>query len=487
MHDLIVIGDDLSSHVAATVAANCGLDTVLVAEQGTGGICLLGDFAFNIDPTPLSGFGVNQTCLTLLAELDIPLIERDGLLLDPAYQIILPEHRIDFFNDKEALIKEMIREFPQHGREITAFYKSAAKKGTIFSQWLHDHPFIRPRSLKDCFTYLKLIPHLIKHQVEMAKFKRLLSRDASLNKVFEAQEALLCSTIGNQNSFSSNFQYCAPFRGIYYFRQGKQILFNSLIKKLEAQGGLYFSSCEISKIKKGKAIEVEAVDKSGNTSGISAKFLIVSTKWKGMHLVLDGKKNINFGDWISPVKISHLPFTIHLGCARKCMPEKMTRHVAVVPDVDKNIFDNNLIILETSMPADETLTAEARVSLTATVFLPDDHAMWSKENLAVTATSMIDRLDFFLPFLKDNIEFFDLEKSIDISGMSHSVFNPKYKIRNSFITGFAARTNRTWFKNVYLTGASLLTDAGFEGEIISGINAASRVIAKKTAGKRPSG
>jgi phytoene dehydrogenase-like protein len=139
------------------------------------------------------------------------------------------------------------------------------------------------------------------------------------------------------------------------------------------------------------------------------------------------------------------------------------------------------------MPTDETLTAEARVSLTATVFLSDDPTIWSKENLAVTATSIIDRLDFFLPFLKDNIEFFDLEKSIDISGMSHSVFNPKYKIRNSFITGFAARTNRTWFKNVYLTGASLLTDAGFEGEIISGINAASRVIAKKTAGKRPSG
>jgi phytoene dehydrogenase-like protein len=252
---------------------------------------------------------------------------------------------------------------------------------------------------------------------------------------------------------------------------------------LEAQCGLYFSGCKISKIKKGKAIEVEMVDKSGNTSAISAKFLIVSTKWKGMHLLLDGKNKVNFGDWISPIKISHLPFTIHLGCARKCIPEKMTRHVAIVPDVEKNIFDNNLIILETSMPSDESLTAEARVSLTATVFLPNDPALWSKENLAVTAESMKDRLDFFLPFLKDNIEFFDLEKSIDISGMSHGVFNPKYSISNSFITGFAARTNKTRFKNVYLTGASLLTDAGFEGEIISGINAASRVIAKKDRGK----
>jgi phytoene dehydrogenase-like protein len=485
MHDLIVIGDDLSSHVAAALAARYGLDTVLVAERGTGGICVFEDFVFNIDPTPLSGFGVNQTCLKLLAELDIPLIEREGLPLNPAYQIILPEHRIDFFADKEALINEMIREFPQEAGEITAFYESAAKKSTIFSRWLHNHPYIRPRSLKDCFSYLKFMPHLIKHQVEMVKFKRILGRNASLNKIFDAQEALLFNTIGNQNNFPVNFQYCMPFRGIHYFRQGKQILFNSLIKKLEVQGGLYLSSCEISKINKGKAVEVEVLDKSANTSSISAEFLIASTKWKGMHLLLEGKNKINFGEWISPIHISHLPFTIHLGCARKGIPEKMTRHVAVVPDIAKNIFDNNLIILETSIPANETSTAEARVSLSATVFLPNDPALWSNDNLAIIATSIIERLDFFLPFLKDNIEFFDLEKSIDISRISHSVFNPKYRMLNSFLTGFAARSNKTWFKNVYLTGASLLTDAGFEGEIISGINAASTVIAKNAAGKRP--
>jgi phytoene dehydrogenase-like protein len=482
MYDLLVIGDDLSAHIAATVAASYGLDTILVAEQGAGGLCLLGDFAFNIDPTPISGFGVNQTCLQLLAEINIPLIEREGLLLNPAYQVVLPEHRVDFFNDKEALVNEMIREFPLYAREITAFYESTAKKCTVLTRWLHDHPYIWPRTIKDFIAYLKLIPHLISHQFEIAKFKKILRRDASLNKLFEAQDALLSNTLHNPNNFFANFQYCAPFRGIYYFREGKQILFNSLIKKLEAQGGLYLSSCEIAKIRRGKTVEVEMVDKSGNVSDLAARFLIVSTKWKGMRLLLDGKKRLNFGDWINPVKISHWPFTIHLGCPRSCIPEKMSRHVAVVSDVKKSIFDNNLIILETSMPED-TSTTQSGLSLTATVFLPDDSASWSKENLTSIAQSILDRLDFFLPFLKDNIIFFDLDKSIDISIMSRSVFNPKYSLLNSVLIGFAARTNKTWFKNVYLTGASLLTDAGFEGEIISGVNAASMVIAQKTARK----
>jgi hypothetical protein len=153
--------------------------------------------------------------------------------------------------------------------------------------------------------------------------------------------------------------------------------------------------------------------------------------------------------------------------------------MAVVTDIHKDIYDNNLIILESGKPEEEAHAASARIPLTATVFLPNNEDAWSPENLAKESSSILDRLEYFLPFLKDNIEFFDLEKSIALSKISHGIFNPKYKIRSSFITGFASRTNKTRFKNVYLTGASLLTDAGFEGEIISGINAASRLISKK--------
>lgn len=481
MHDLIVIGDDLSSHVAAAVTAGYGLDTVLVAEHGAGGLFLSGDFAFNIDPTPLSGFGADQTCLSLLAELDIPPIERECNLLNPAYQIILPEHRIDFFNEKDALINELAREFPECAREIKDFYEAAQTKSAIFDEWLHSHPLIEPFSLKDYRDYLKLAPHLVVHQIDKFKFKKLLDTNPSLEKVFEAQEALLSCTAGNKNSFSSSFQYCVPFRGVYFFQQGKQTLFNSLIKKIEANNGLYMSPCEVLNIKNGNVIEIEIRDQAGNSFVISGKNLILSTKWEKMHLLFADKKKINLGERLSPVTVSHLPFTIHLGCKIHCIPEKMSHYVAVISDVHKDIYDDNLIILESNIPANDPATAAVadRLSLSATVFLPADADVWSHDNLAAKAASIIDRLIFFLPFLKENIEFFDLEKSIEISKMHHCAINPKYKMRNSFFTGFSARTNRTSFPNIYLTGASLLADAGFEGEILSGMNASSRIIAGK--------
>jgi len=83
MYDLIVIGDDLSSHVAAATSARYGLSTALIAESGLGDTFIIDDFVFNLDPTPITGIGSNQTLLSLLAELDIEPIERNGLYLIP--------------------------------------------------------------------------------------------------------------------------------------------------------------------------------------------------------------------------------------------------------------------------------------------------------------------------------------------------------------------------------------------------------------------
>ena len=97
MYGLIVIGDDLSSHIAAAIASSKGIKTALIAENGMAGSCVIGDLAFNTDTTPFAGLGENQNFSSLLKDMGI-LPETS--LLNPAYQIILPEHRLDFFNNK---------------------------------------------------------------------------------------------------------------------------------------------------------------------------------------------------------------------------------------------------------------------------------------------------------------------------------------------------------------------------------------------------
>ena len=73
MNGLIVIGDDIASHVAAAVASSNGVYTTLLSESGIGEeICLNSDLVFNVDPTPMTGFGANQTGSSLLDKIDIP-------------------------------------------------------------------------------------------------------------------------------------------------------------------------------------------------------------------------------------------------------------------------------------------------------------------------------------------------------------------------------------------------------------------------------
>ena len=263
-----------------------------------------------------------------------------------------------------------------------------------------------------------------------------MSRNASFKKVMEAQQALLSFKTKDQDSIFSHFQYSAPLRGVYYFSQGKQGFLNSLIKKIESTNGLYLNNCEILSIKKGKLIEVTYNDKDGVASKIEADNLIVSTKWQNMHLLIERKKKLNFDDLIRPIKVSYYPFTIHLGIRQKSIPEKMARHVAVISDVNKHIYDDNLIILELSIPQDEENISTAKTLLSATIFLPDDQMTWSKENLTANARSIIERLEYFLPFLKENIEFFDIKESINISQKQRAVVNPKYQLQNSFIYRF---------------------------------------------------
>ena len=479
MYDLMVIGDDLASHVAATYASQKGINTLLVAESGLGGLHLIDDFVFNIDPAPITGLGPDQPALSILSELGIAVPEAQAASINPAFQVILPGHRIDFYNNLSSLTAELAREFPDLDADITDFYNMLLDASATFQKWLSEHQQIQPQTLKEYYGYLKNFPDIIKYKFAAVKFDKVLSQDPCLEKVWEAQQALLSGNIDDLLSFVSAFQYSTPLRGVSYFPQGKQFLFNALVEKLESNKGLYLSSHQINTVIRNKNIDMELKAPDGTISKVSGRDLIISTKSDKLSLLRGTHQYMNLSDWLRPAKAVYYPFTIFLGVAAKCLPEQLTRHIAVVTDVDKDIYDDNLIILETSPPENDKDLTVARTSLTATVYLPDFEDNWTRDALSREADSILERLEGFLPFLKDNIKLFNIDKAIDISWEYRKVLTPKYKVRNAFFTSFAAKTHKTRFNNIFLTGSSLMTDAGFEAEIISGKQSALQIINKR--------
>jgi hypothetical protein len=474
MYGLIVIGDDLSSWIAAAAASSKGIKTALITENGNGCVSYIGDLAFETESTPLTGLGENQVCHSLLKNSGI---HPDTSLMNPAFQVILPENRLDVFNGKDELVTELVREFPDLAADIKSFYDASFAISARVEKWIAEHPLIRPSGFKEVLDYGKLIPCWVKGIYYNLKLKKMMRQNLAFKKVMEAARVLLSFRTGASNALFSHFQYCAPLRGACNFSPDREDFFTYLTKIIETKGGVHLNHFEVIAVKKDKTIEVTYQDKNRDAFKVEADHLIVSTKWQNMRLIIDRRKKFSFGDFIRPAKISHYPFTVHLGIRPQCLPEKMAGHAAVISDAEKDIYDNNLIILKSG--AQGNRSGASKIPLTATVYLPDDEKIWSKESLNQTALSVIERLEYFLPFLADNIELIDIQDSIELSRKQRNVVNPRYRIRNSLLTRLASKNNKTKFGNIYLTGASLLADIGYEGEIISGLNAASRLISQR--------
>ncbi|GAJ08086.1 unnamed protein product, partial [marine sediment metagenome] len=151
-------------------------------------------------------------------------------------------------------------------------------------------------------------------------------------------------------------------------------------------------------------------------------------------------------------------------------------YVIVIGDENRPVMDNNLVFLEVSSPGDTGCAPDGKRAISASVFLKESPLRLSNDDLKGISTEMLENLEGFLPFLKENLDFINIEQSIEISRKYQEVINQKFKINGSPLLGISLLPNKTPLKNVFITGGMLLAGLGFEGEIISGMNAAYQVI-----------
>lgn len=472
MYDAIVIGRDLSSLTAALTAVRSGLKTVLVAEDSLEAEHRDAGYAFPIDPTPLSGFGQEQMISRLLAELHLT---QEGappvMLLDPALQVILPGHRVDIFQDRERLIAEMIREFPEMAREIMRFHHAVARAGALVERWIgEDFPGGR-RDFRGLLRRLGRLPAAITGRSSLAI--RGNEKVNSFRRVIEAQMTILSHLdINGHLPLSAAYLLFLPARGLFYPCAGRNAWLKWLCKGFTDSGGILQEGCSVIRIDTEPEIMVD-LESAGTSSTLSGKKLIVSTKWEKLNLLLLEQKPFRrlvrrFG----AIRPAAYLFCLHMGVHEGGLPERMAPYAVVVPDENRPVTEGNLVFLEASFPGETGRAPEGRRAITATVFLKDSPLRLNDRELKEYATGIIDSLGGFLPFLRESIDYIHVEKSIALSRQCHELVNQKYRTRKHPFFGISILSPETPVRDVFLTGGMLLAGQGFEGEILSGINAA---------------
>lgn len=481
MYDTIIIGNDVSSLIAALILSRHGMKTVLLSDNDHSNIFSDSQYTFNCDPFPLTGFGLNQTCSRVFADLQIPLTDiSDIQKVNPGLQIILPDHRMDCFFEQDAFLQDLEREFPVYRNEISQFYSSVVKIGYLLDKRIYENPTIYPRTYNDFLKILKTIPILIRERLSILKYFRFLKKNPALCRFSEAIMSVLSYIHEATGKFSllSAYILSLPMKGIYYNNSSND-LFSTIRTKYEKFGGQIIENCSVIRTCVNKEIDVD-IKALDTLSTIRGRYLIASTKSKSMKLLIENNRKLaHLNRKLRSAKTTFYPFTIHMGVLEKCIPEKMGHYVVIIGDEEKPVMDNNLVFLKISSKDDTARASCGKRALSATAFLQESPSTLNDNELKGVSTAIFKSVEACLPFLNENLDYFNIEKSIEMSRRCQEMINQKYMMPFNPFFGISRISHKTPIRNVILTGGMLLAGFGFEGEIISGMNAANAVLEQK--------
>lgn len=473
MYDTIIIGRDLSSLIAALASSRQGLKTVLITEGDHDVEHCDAGYAFPIDPTPLSGFGEDQTILHLLSELRLESDEAPKpLLMNPAIQVTLPGHRIDLFHDREKLLADVIREFPRYERQIRRFYRFVDRAGALIDRQ------IRKDRIGPGDNRVKMLNALLRLPAIVAGWISLVIHGTdnamTFRKAMEAPLAILSHlyTNGAPYPLAGAYLLSLPQRGVYYTPGGRTSWIKWLRKEFTDAGGIVMDHCSVMRIDTKPEINID-LEKKGTSATLRGKRLIISAQWEKLKpLLLQHKHFRRLAHKLHSHRPVAYPFCLHLGVREEGLPEQLAPYTIWIRDETKPLTDQNLVYIQTSCPEEKDRAPQGRRALCAMVFLEKSPTMLTDLELSDVAKGIIDSLEGLLPFLRESIDYVNIEKSISLARRSQEIITQKYRSRTRITTGITSFSPITSLANVFLTGGILRAGLGFEGEILAGMDAA---------------
>jgi phytoene dehydrogenase-like protein len=475
MYDTLIIGQDLSSLIAAFTSVRAGRKTVLVMEEAPEMAYREAGYAFPFDPRPLSGLADQQILSRILGDMSPADDEiSPNRIMNPAFQVILSGHRIDLFQDRDRLINELIREFPGDEQEIKRFYRAVSKAGSLVERWIVEDETDRSGLIRGILRQLARLPVAITNHCSLVI--RRNGKDDAFRRVVEAQLNFLSNLELDGNPFpvSAAYLLSLPMRGLFYPLGGMTAWMSRLRCAFTEHGGILKDGCSVIRVETEPDITVD-LECEGSSSTLRGRKLIVSAQWEKLELLLPGRRVLpQPKQYFAPIRPAAYPFCLQMGVHEEGLPESMASYVVVLRDGTGPVMNRDLVFLQTSLSGENDRAPDGRRAISATVYLADSPLRLNDQELKDAATKIIDSLEEFLPFLRDNIDYLRVDQSIFLARRYQEVVNRKYRTRRQLFFGMSTLSSQTRLSNVLLTGGILRAGLGFEGEIIAGMDAAFR-------------
>jgi len=490
-YDVIVIGSGIGGLSAASLLSKRGLK-VLVIEQNSvaGGICnsiSKNGYTFDIGASLFWGFGHGEVFHWLFSEFNIlnDLLERESIIrkIEPGLQVILPNHRINIYSERNRFYEELKREFPSDMSNLIKLYQESDRiedeiyyiLNKVHFYSLKNHYQHENKRLKKLYIAISL---LLKRKKDILHISKWVN-SSEIERFIDLQ---LIYFIHKKTSDIplplSSIILGIPKRGIYGIHGGAQMLTQIFEKQLIKFGGniIYNSVVEEIILKRGKACGVK-VRQGNSVSELKTEWVISDTTFSNIenNLIKKKREKNQFSKINRKIGSGFVPFSVLLGVDKKVIPELMGEHAIMLRDYELPTSNSNIIFISVSPGWDETRAPHGKRCITATYFLSQDEASkinWEMERENKTK-EMIDNLEQLIPFIS---EFIDCAYSITADDYQRMTLRRNGMLRSFSNQCLNSPSSKTPVKKLLMVGDEVFPGSGAAHTAKSGIRAAEEIL-----------
>jgi phytoene dehydrogenase-like protein len=488
-YDTVLVGLDLATLLAGALLSKRGFRVLVIGHGQPWPSYVMHGVRFPRAPFALTGYE-SPVLARVFSELAMrPTIQRRTRPLAPAFQAVLPGHRIDFGQDERALARELAREFPAARRFADELRRAARDSGAQLDRLLERDLMWPPDGFFERREFTRAAAHtpfasqpahhdhgdssLLEAEVDGAR---------PLAKIFElAARTLDAGAQPTEFSARSLRLLDSLLSAAELDEGGLSGLFELLIESIRTHNG----SLRLTERVDGLTV------KRGAISGLH---LFPSDEEIGCHHLLWGLPVARLGALL-PDGVALAPlfaevgeprpeyarFTLNLLLDRGAVPEGMARRVLLVSGEP----GREPVWVQTESTPDgqrAILTAEARISLR-------DGAERAPQ-LAGQRERLLARLSSLSPFLQEHLELIDSPHdglpAYDVRGQSSfeirdgsrrgpDTMETVYAYPRTRVQGAAALTVRTPIKRLFLCNGQVVPGLGLEGTFLTAWSAARAV------------
>jgi len=469
--DVIIVGMDTGGLIAGALLVKRGMSALVCDLQGAA------DKQAGPGAAParihglLTGFGNEEPFQDVFLELGVPFLQKKQFrLADPAFQVVMPNHRIDIRQDRRSLLAVLAKEFPQDRSRLEEFLQDMDALDRSTRAFLAQVPPTRSGSLTDRLRPWRKRPEFLKtvNPSPRASFSEVLDEYelSGAGRTFLEATAGMLSDLKNGTLPLVHAARAIGYtnRKLYRTEGITNLLLQICKERIASLRGRFCGAEEISEMAPERGGQI-LVRFKGLPDAYKTRYVIWNTDPTGLMDFIP--KKIKGGIYSRRRKKNGLRapiFPLFLRVSERVLPVGMMEDVAFVPDASLPALGENLLAV-TVFPPESPETDERVIRVGCR---PDPDRPLNEKGLIELCDKMQIHLQELIPFLDRYVVSEMKTESVKAFLSDRYAHTPAWSDPEDVlgISGFPAELPQD---EILYSGREMLPGLGMEGHAITGL------------------